>query len=87
MRDLGKDPLTAEELDALIGTRDYLTFLNTRNELYRQRNMKASPPSRAEALELMAAHPNLIRRPLWVRGKEVLFGFDESVWAEKSHPS
>jgi len=56
--DLGKSRLTAEQLDALIGTRNYLDFLNTRNEMYRQRKMKENPPTRAEALKLMAQEPN-----------------------------
>lgn len=72
------------ELDALIGSRDYRLFLNTRNELYRERDMKEHPPTRAEALELMSANPNLIRRPLWIRGEEVLFGFDEAQWLERT---
>ncbi len=72
--------MTEEELDRLIGARDHLLFLNTRNELYRERNMKAIPPTRAEAIRLMAAHPNLIKRPLLVRGKEILFGFDAAEW-------
>lgn len=73
-----------DELDTLIGSRDYRQFLNPRNELYRERNMKEHPPTRAEALELMSANPNLIRRPLWVRGDEVLFGFDEEQWRERT---
>lgn len=73
--------MSVEELDALIGSRDYLLFLNPRNEMYRERNMKEHPPSRTEALELMSANPNLIRRPLWIRGGEVLFGFDEEKWS------
>ncbi len=72
------------ELDALIGKRDYRQFLNTRNELYRERNMKEHPPTRAEALDLMSANPNLIRRPLWVRGDEILFGFDEEQWLDRT---
>src|SRR5258706_3151270 len=68
--------LTAQELNALIGDRDYKLFLNTRNELYRERKMKQSPPSRAEALALMAQHPNLIKRPILVKGKRILLGFD-----------
>lgn len=55
LRDLGKNKLTAEELDKLIGNRDYKLFLNTRNELYRERNMAERPPSRAEAIRMMAA--------------------------------
>ena len=76
-RDLGRDRLTVEELDALIGERDYRRFLNTRNELYRSRKMAQSPPSREEALQLMAGEPNLIRRPVVVRGAEVVLGYDE----------
>ena len=63
-------------MDRLIGARDYKLFLNTRNDLYRERKMKDNPPSRAEALELMAANPNLVKRPLLVKGKEIVLGFD-----------
>jgi len=70
--------LSAEELDKLIGKRDYRLFLNTRNELYRERGMKDSPPPRAEALRLMAAHPNLIKRPIVLEGGEMVLGYDEA---------
>ena len=66
--------LTVEALDALVGTRDYRDFLNSRNELYRERDMKRSPPSRAEALELMSQHPNLIKRPILVDGARIVLG-------------
>lgn len=65
------------ELEALIGDRDYREFLNTRNELYRERNMKEHPPSRAEALALMSKEPNLIRRPVVVAGSRIILGNDE----------
>jgi arsenate reductase len=76
LRDIGKDRLTFEELDQLIGDRDYRKFLNSRNELYRQKNMGQQPPTRAEALRLMAAEPNLIRRPMVIRGGRIVLGFD-----------
>ena len=66
--------LTVEALDALVGTRDYREFLNSRNELYRERDMKRSPPSRAEAMELMSQHPNLIKRPILVDGARIVLG-------------
>lgn len=66
-----------EQLDRLIGARDYRPFLNSRNELYRERKMKEAPPSRAEALQLMAANPNLIKRPILVKGDEMVLGFQE----------
>jgi len=77
LRDMNKDRLTAAELDALIGKRDYKLFLNTRNEIYRERKMKEKPPSRAEAIQMMAAEPNLIRRPLVIRGATIVLGYDE----------
>lgn len=79
-RDLGKQRLTEAELDQLIGERDYKEFLNTRNELYRKRLMKQRPPSRAEAINLMAKEPNLIRRPLLLRGSQIVLGFDEAAY-------
>ncbi len=81
-RDLDKERLTEAELDALIGERDYKLFLNTRNVLYRERKMKDRPPSRAEAIKLMTKEPNLIKRPLLVRGSQILFGFDEDTYRQ-----
>ena len=68
--------LSVEDLDALIGSRDHLAFLNKRNVVYRQMGMKLNPPAREEALRLMSEHPNLIRRPLTVDGDTVVVGFD-----------
>ena len=78
LRDLDKQRLTATELDELIGHLDYKLFLNTRNELYRRLRMNEKPPTRAEALRLMAANPNLIRRPIVLRGGQIVLGYDES---------
>jgi arsenate reductase-like glutaredoxin family protein len=39
--------------------------------------MKEKPPSPAEAIRLMAQEPNLIRRPLVIRGRRMVAGFDE----------
>lgn len=80
MVDLSKG-LTVEELDRLIGRRDYREFLNPKNELYRQLDMKNNPPPRQEALRLMSENPNLIRRPILVKGLKVLVGFDPEAWA------
>lgn len=77
LRDLGKERLTAAELDELIGEGDYKLFLNTRNELYRARNMKERPPARTEAIKMMAAEPNLIRRPVVIKGAKIVLGYDE----------
>jgi arsenate reductase (glutaredoxin) len=74
--------LSPAEIEKLIGKRDYREFLNTRNELYRERNMKENPPAREEAIRLMSEHPNLIRRPILIKGNEVLLGWDEKRYRE-----
>jgi Spx/MgsR family transcriptional regulator len=76
--------LSEAQIDALIGARDYKQFLNFRNELYRERKMKLNPPPRAEAIRLMAKHPNLIRRPILVKGSKIALGFDERQFRELS---
>jgi arsenate reductase len=79
-RDLDKERLSEAEIEALIGERDYKEFLNTRNDLYRTRRMEDHPPSRAEAVKLMAKNPNLIRRPVVLRGSQMVLGFDEEAY-------
>jgi len=78
--DLNKG-MSVAELDRLIGDRDYRPFLNSRNELYREMGMKDNPPSRAEALRLMSENPNLIKRPILVKGREMILGFDEEAFS------
>ena len=74
--------LSVEELDELIGKRDYRLFLNSRNELFRERGMQQNPPPRADALRLMSENPNLIKRPVVVKGKTITLGFDEAALNE-----
>ena len=77
-RDLGRDPLTLDELQALFRGYDPRDYLNPRNELYRRMKMKEKPPGREETLRLMAREPNLIRRPLVIRGARRIAGYDEA---------
>jgi arsenate reductase len=79
-RDLEGQPLSEKELNDLIGARDYKQFLNSRNELYRERNMSENTPSREEAIRLMSKNPNLIKRPIVVRGDNIVLGFDVTAY-------
>ena len=76
-RDLWEDPLSATELEKLIGPRDHAEFLNTHSEAYREKNLAENPPTRREAIRMMAKEPRLIRRPVIVAGGRVVVGFDE----------
>jgi arsenate reductase len=75
-RDLVRQPLSEAEIDALIGSDDHRKYLRPKHPLYRERRMNESPPSRAEAVRLMAADPNLIHRPLAIAGGDRVIGFD-----------
>jgi arsenate reductase-like glutaredoxin family protein len=39
--------------------------------------MGEKPPSRSEAIRLMAGEPNLIRRPVVISGARIVLGYDE----------
>ena len=77
-RDLVKDRLSPSELEKLIGKHDHEDFLNPRSEVFRKKKMKDKPPSRREAISLMAKNPDLIRRPVIVAGGRVVIGYDEN---------
>ena len=77
-REYGKNPFTEKELRDLIGDDPIEPFLNTRTALYREKNMKQRPPSRDEAIRLMLKDQNLLKRPVIIKGRKKLTGFDEA---------
>ena len=48
--------------------------MSTRSPVFKQRPL---PKSKKEAIALMMENPNLIRRPILIRGANVVFGFDK----------
>jgi Spx/MgsR family transcriptional regulator len=77
-REYGKHPLSEMELRDLIDEGPIENFLNTRTPLYRERNMKQKPPTIEEAIKLMLKDPNLLKRPVIIKGKKKLTGFNEA---------
>jgi arsenate reductase len=77
-REYGKRPLSEQELREIIGNETIEKFLNTRTPLYRDKNMKQKPPSKEEAIRLMLKEPNLLKRPVMIKGKKRLTGFNEA---------
>ena len=77
-REYGKNPFTEKELREIIGDDPIEPFLNTRTPLYRERKMKQKPPSKDEAIKLMLKDPNLLKRPVIIKGRKKLTGFDET---------
>lgn len=77
-REYGKNPFTEKELREIIGSDPIEAFLNTRTPLYREKNMKQKPPAKDEAIKLMLNDPNLLKRPVIIKGKKKLTGFNEA---------
>ena len=48
--------------------------MSLRSPLFKERPL---PKSKKEAIDLMMEQPNLIRRPIFIRGSKVVFGFDK----------
>jgi arsenate reductase len=53
--------------------------VSTRSPVFKQRPL---PKSKKEAIDLMVQQPNLIRRPILVKGKTVIFGFDKDKYSK-----
>jgi len=58
---------------------EFLDFVSTRSPVFKQR---ALPRSKKEAIDLMVEQPNLIKRPVLVRGAKALFGFNRVEYAK-----
>jgi arsenate reductase-like glutaredoxin family protein len=77
-REYSKHPLSENELSEMIGDGPIEKFLNSRTPLYREKNMKQRPPSKDAAIKLMLKDPNLLKRPVIIKGRKKLTGFNEA---------
>ncbi len=76
------DPPPRSLLETHIDAKDVKAYLNTRCQTYKTHDLKNDPPTKKGAIELMMRDPELIKRPVIVKDKKVLFGFDEDSLAE-----
>jgi len=51
--------------------------VSTRSPVWKERPL---PKSKKEAIDLMLQQPNLIKRPILVKGSKVTFGFDKEAY-------
>ena len=78
-RDINLEPPTRAFLEKHIEAARFLDFVSTRSPVFKQRPL---PRSKKEAIDLMMEHPNLIRRPILIRGSRVIFGFDKDAYSK-----
>ena len=48
--------------------------MSLRSPVFKERPL---PRSKKEAIAMMMENPNLIRRPIFIKGSKVVFGFDK----------
>ena len=77
--DINKEPPTRTFLEKHIDAARFLDFVSTRSPVFKQR---ALPRSKKEAIDLMMEQPNLIKRPILIRGSKVVFGFDKDAYSK-----
>jgi arsenate reductase-like glutaredoxin family protein len=56
--------------------------VNTRSPAYKERGLDVMKMTKRQAIDLMMDEPNLIRRPLLVKGGKAVFGFDAGAYGE-----
>ena len=56
--------------------------MNTRSPAYKERGLDVTKMTKRQAIDLMMEEPNLIRRPLLLRGGRAIFGFDAGKYGE-----
>jgi len=77
--EINKTPPDRAFLEKHIDEKRFLDFVSTRSPVWKQRPL---PRSKKEAIDLMVEQPNLIKRPVLVKGTKVVFGFDKEAYAK-----
>jgi arsenate reductase-like glutaredoxin family protein len=72
--DINKEPPSREFLEKHIDPDRFLDYVSTRSPVFKERPL---PKSKKEAIAMMLENPNLIRRPIVIKGSKVIFGFDK----------
>lgn len=75
-RDYARAPLAETELTSLFGDSDPCEFLNPKSPAYKAMGLKDQKLSERDAIRLMVREPNLIKRPLTIKGRTIIAGFD-----------
>ena len=77
--DINREPPSRQFLEKHIDPDRFLDFVSTRSPVFKERPL---PRSKKEAIAMMMENPNLIRRPIMIKGSQVIFGFDKDKYAK-----
>ena len=76
-RNYAKEPLTRAEMTRIVDTVGVAQVLNTRHKVAKERGWKDKAPAKATFVKAALEEPNLLRRPVLIRGRMAVVGFDE----------
>lgn len=76
--DINRDPPDRAFLEKHVDEQRFVDFLSRRSPVWKTRSL---PRSKKEAIDLMLQQPNLIKRPILIKGSKVIFGFDKDAYA------
>ena len=77
--DINKEPPARDFLERHVDAERFLDFVSTRSPVFKERPL---PKSKKEAIDLMIKNPNLIRRPILIKGSKVVFGFNKELYGQ-----
>ena len=77
--DINREPPTREFLEKHIDPDRFLEYVSTRSPVFKEQGL---PRSKKQAIDLMMKNPNLIRRPIVIKGSTVIFGFDKDKYGK-----
>jgi arsenate reductase len=80
VRDYFKQPLEAAELERLLPA-DPAPMLGTKSPKYKELGLKERRLTKSEAIALMVADNNLLKRPILVHPKGTVIGFNAGAYA------
>ena len=76
-RDINKTPPSREFLEQHVDEQRFLDFVSTRSPVFKRQPL---PTLKKDAIDLMTEQPNLIKRPILIKGSKVIFGFDKHAY-------
>ena len=77
-RNYAKEALTRAEIARIVDVAGGVAaVLNTRHKLAKEKGWKEKAPATSTFVRAALEEPNLLRRPVLVRGRKAVVGFDE----------
>jgi arsenate reductase-like glutaredoxin family protein len=78
-RDINREPPPRAFLEQHVDAQRFMDFVSKRSPALKDRPL---PTSKKQAIDLMVEQPNLIKRPILIKGPRVVFGFDKDEYQQ-----